>query len=315
MNNCVVCKTSDLKIVGVRHDDRYGYPGNYKLAKCKACGHVSLDATFTDAELKVLYSSYYPRSSFNIADFKPYSEIGGFWAWLDGAKSAAYFWVPKHVRVLDIGCGFGESLAYHQARGCDVYGVEADKNIRRVADKFGFKVHVGLFDPEVYPPATFDYVTMSQVIEHVIDPVLVLKGVERILKSGGIAILTTPNPQGWGARIFGKFWINWHAPYHLHFFSAKSMKMAADMSGLELVRVSTVTPSAWVLYQWIHLLTAPKEKTTSPFWKPGEKIKPTQQLLIRVFYVIHKLKINHLLARFFDVLGLGDNRIYILRKP
>ncbi len=38
--------------------------------------------------------------------------------------------MPRNVRVLDIGCGFGESLGYYEARGCEAYGVEADENTR-----------------------------------------------------------------------------------------------------------------------------------------------------------------------------------------
>jgi hypothetical protein len=35
-----------------------------------------------------------------------------------------------------------------------------------------------------------------------------------------MVIIGTPNANGWGARVFGRYWINWHAPYHLHFFNA-----------------------------------------------------------------------------------------------
>jgi len=177
------------------------------------------------------------------------------------------------VRVLDLGCGFGESLGYHAARGCDVYGVEADENIRRVVEKFGYKVHVGLFDDRVYEPEFFDYVTMDQVIEHVTDPLLTLRGVARILKSGGKAILSTPNANGWGAKIFGRRWINWHAPYHLQFFSRDSMRIAAEQAGFEVTQVKTITNSEWLFYQWIHLVTYPKLGEPSWFWSPKKMVQ------------------------------------------
>ena len=217
--------------------------------------------------------------------------------------------------MLDIGCGFGQSLAYHKARGCDVQGVEADENIRRVADKFGFDVHVGLFDPEVYAPASFDYVTMNQVIEHVREPAEMLNGLAKVLRPGGTAILTTPNAGGWCARVFGRFWINWHAPYHLQFFSRDSMRLAAERAGLRLAEAHTITNSEWLLYQWIHLMMYPRAGQPSPFWSPSRARTRMQGLLLRALYILHRTKLNHLVTRLFDALGCGDNQVFVLKKP
>jgi SAM-dependent methyltransferase len=78
-----------------------------------------------------------------LEDYKPHEDLSGFKAWLNGAYSSPFRWVPKNVRVLDIGCGFGESLGYYKAQGCETYGVEVDENIRRVAENFGYNVHDG----------------------------------------------------------------------------------------------------------------------------------------------------------------------------
>jgi len=300
---------------GNRYDDRYGYRGTFPLLKCANCGHIFLQGEFTPEKLRDLYSNYYPRSKLDLESHKPYKEATGFMAWLDGENSSTFRWVPRNVRVLDIGCGFGESLGYHQARGCDIYGVEADENIRRVAEKFGYKVHVGLFDPSVYEPDSFDYVTMSQVIEHVTNPLQTLRGIERILKPGGVAILSTPNAGGWGAKLFGRFWINWHAPYHLQFFTLHSMQLAAKQAGLVVERAATITPSAWLFYQWIHLFSCPSEGEPSIFWVPGSKWSLMQKIALKLISFTDRCKINHFVTRCFDGLGMGDNRLYFLRKP
>ncbi|MEZ0315962.1 MAG: class I SAM-dependent methyltransferase [Methylophilaceae bacterium] len=274
-----------------------------------------MDANFTPEQLGHLYSSYYPRSSFNVEQYQPHTEVEGFRAWLNGYKSSTFRWVPRSVRVLDIGCGFGQSLGYHQARGCEVYGVEADENIRRVAEKFDYKVHVGLFDPAQYPDGFFDYVTMDQVIEHVTDPLSTFSGVAKILKSGGRLVLSTPNANGWGAKTFGRRWINWHTPYHLQFFSKRSIKLAAEQAGLSLLEVKTITNSEWIFYQWIHAGMFPAQGERSVFWAPNIKKTRLQSLMLRVLLIMHKTKINHLLTRVFDAIGLGDNYLMIFKKP
>jgi 2-polyprenyl-3-methyl-5-hydroxy-6-metoxy-1,4-benzoquinol methylase len=313
--SCHICSGSTTNTAYSVWDDRYGYTGTFPLLKCANCGHIFLQAEFLPELLRDLYSNYYPRSTFDLKKYQPYQECDGFKAWLDGEKSSTFRWVPRNVRALDIGCGFGESLGYHLARGCDVYGVEADENIRRVADKFGYKVHVGLFDPSVYEANFFDYVTMSQVIEHVTDPVQTLRGIARVLKPGGVAILSTPNAGGWGARVFGRRWINWHAPYHLQFFTLQSMRLAAEQAGLVVEKAITITSSAWLHYQWIHLLSYPSEGQPSVFWAPGGKWSFMQRVVLKVLSAVHLCKINHALTRLFDAFGWGDNRLYFLRKP
>jgi len=296
------------------YDDRYGYPGKFVLRKCSSCNHKFLEHDFSPGQINSLYTSYYPRSSFSLDKFRPRKDATGFQAWLNGNYASAYLWVPPGVRVLDIGCGFGETLAYHALRGCDAYGVEVDENIKRVAERFAFKVHVGPFTPEIYEPGFFDYVTMDQVLEHVFDPLETLRGVMRILKPGGQAIISTPNSNGWGAFFFGKQWINWHTPYHLHHFSAQSIKLAAQKAGLTLEQVKTITSSEWLHYQWIHLMLFPKIGKQSVFWSTTSKKQFHEKVLLKILSTTHQTKINHLISRFFDLIGFGDNYLFFLKK-
>jgi SAM-dependent methyltransferase len=315
MINCPICKSHSADKVYELYDDRYGYLGEYSLLECQNCQHKFLDHQFSPADLTDLYSNYYPRSSFSIDEFKPLTYKKGFSSWFNGEGQSAYTYVPENVTILDIGCGFGQSLAYHQDRGCDVFGVEADSNIKRVAEKFGFNVKVGLFDACDYKPDTFDYVTMDQVLEHVTDPADVLKGINLILKDNGHLVLSFPNANGWGAKIFRKKWINWHTPYHLHFYSDESLDILAKDCGFEVVKKQTITSSEWLNYQWLHLLTYPKQSKKSKFWFSYTS-KPSVPLRFgfKLVSIFHKLKFNHVLTRVFDAFGIGDNFVIMLKK-
>lgn len=312
--SCIICGTVCTVSGHALYDDRYGYEGLYTLDICTGCGHISLRASVSSDMLNSLYTDYYPRSSLSLEQFQPSKYVCGFNGWLNGEKRSAYCWVPENVKVLDIGCGFGQTLAYHKARGCAVYGVEVDENIRRVAEKFGLNVHIGLFDPNLYEPDFFDYVTLDQVIEHVTDPIETLRGVACVLKLGGMAILSTPNAHGWGAKLFGRRWINWHAPYHLHHFSVASMRIVAEKAGLHVDSFRTLTSSEWLLYQWIHLLRYPRMSEPSPFWSPKVTKSLKMKLAIKLLSVLHCTKIDHLITRLFDALGWGDNYLFVLRK-
>jgi SAM-dependent methyltransferase len=192
--------------------------------------------------------------------------------------------------------------------------VEADANILRVAERHGLQARHGLFDPRLYAPQSFDVVTMDQVIEHVSDPLKVLDGVHQVLKPGGLLVLSTPNADGWGAQLFGRRWIHWHAPYHQQFFGPGSLARAAAAVGFRLERRVTATSSAWLDYQWGHLLTCPPEGRASPYWRPELPRSPGQRIALRLLRYVDRLGLNALLTRLMDALGVGDNAVYLLRK-
>src|SRR3546814_14010660 len=126
------------------------------------------------------------------------------------------------VTILDVGCGFGEALGYHRARGCDAHGIEADRNILRVAQRHGLNVTAGLFEAACYAPQKFDIVTLDQVIEPASDQADLLRNVTKGLKPGGQAIVSTPNPHGLREKQFCLRWPCWHAPHQLNDFPSLS---------------------------------------------------------------------------------------------
>ena len=178
--SCPICHSGRTKFLFEGYDLFFGYPDPAMVWHCRNCHHVFAAGNLPPEILTDMYSNYYTRAQFDVENYKPYNEKGRFLHWLDGEGGHAFRHVPPNVRVLDIGCGSCETLGYHKARGCEAYGVEADENARKIADRYGFHLHVGLFDPSLYEPEFFDYVTMDEVFEHVVDPLQTLKAVATI---------------------------------------------------------------------------------------------------------------------------------------
>lgn len=313
---CPICSASKvvIKYKNALYDDRYGYAGRYSMLNCQKCRHRWIDAEFDSEELEYLYTNFYPRSSFKVSDYVAAESVGGFLSWLDGKARSAYCYVPCGVRVLDIGCGFCETLGYHASRGCDVYGVEADSNAARIAEKYGFKVHIGLFNPDLYQSDFFDFVTLDQVIEHASDPLKMLEGISKVLKPGGSAIISTPNSNGLLAFILGRRWLHWHVPYHLHQFSFSSMELAARRCGLSLARSVTLTPSEWLYYQQLHMFVRPEMGQPAAFWSERGKCGAGAKIALKLLPYFHKTFINHMVTRLLDFFDAGDNFLFFLRK-
>jgi Methyltransferase domain len=153
------------------------------------------------------------------------------------------------------------------------------------------------------------------VLEHVSSPVEFLLKVGYVLRPGGVVVISTPNARGYGARLFGRRWINWHVPYHLQHFSQRSLGIAAQRSGLSVVSMRTLTNSAWLGYQWFHLFSCPPSGEASPFWDPQRSPRRIPRGIHRSGAVLDRAKAFHLVTRIADRFGIGDNFLCILRKP
>lgn len=311
---CPVCRGRVRGLFEGLYDDRYGYPDLFTLYRCVDCGHMHIPTNFGPEQLGRLYTDYYPRGDFKFEHFRPEQQATGFPGWADGLRGAAFQWVPPNVRVLDIGCGVGAALAYHQGRGCEAVGIEADANVQPIAKRFGLDIRQGVFDGSQFDSDYFDYVTLDQVAEHVTDPHALMRGVARVLKRGGKAIITTPNPASLGARLFQRKWLNWHVPYHIQFYSPKSLELLSERAGMKLVRIRTLTQSAWQLYQWYHVQGFGQPGERHIFWSSGSPPPPRSRKERLLVKLLTRFQFHRWISRALDALGQGDNYVVILEK-
>jgi len=304
---CPVCKGTTQTKLDYVYDDRFGYTGIFALRECTTCRHLHLSADFSAEQLARLHAQVSLYSGSSDARSGLQRESCAWGAWWNGRRAAAHHWAPPDARVLDIWCRFGETLAYHKVRA-------AGENVRSAVNHFAHNVHIDVFESHLYDPQCFDCVTLNHVIEHSTDPVRLLSGVAQVLRARGTAIVSTPNPEGLLARLMGRRWMNWHAPYRLQFFTKKSMRAAANAAGLDLIDARTITDSQWISLQWWHLLSRPAIGSASPLWTwPCNR--PLRVGTQGKRESLHqKIHLNNLASRALDALGMGDNRVYVLRK-
>lgn len=98
-------------------------------------------------------------------------------------------------RALDVGCGYGyltRRLARHfEVRGLDVSDA-AVRRARELSPEIAFTVHE-IEQPFPFAERSFDLVTLTDVLEHVVEPGRVLANVHRVLADDGLVYVTTPN--------------------------------------------------------------------------------------------------------------------------
>ena len=210
--------------------------------------------SLTEEELASLYSTYYPRKLVNTADLvTSASSVAGSMArlrrWWEGTNNQGQYTVSLGQTMLDVGCGNGLSLLEAQALGAQAYGIEADPNIRRIADELQLQIHIGSLHDLPFPGVMFDLIVLNQVIEHIPEPGKALDALKDRLKPGGRIVLVFPNRRSLWQRLSRSKWINWHVPYHLHHFDAHGFRAFARHHGYRVLHQRTITPNIWTILQ------------------------------------------------------------------
>lgn len=146
--------------------------------------------------------------------------------------------IEPATRVLDLGCGEGEVLAWlteHKhvlARGVEISPALVRKAIARGVSVYQGDIDEGLAD---YPDGAFDYVILSQTLQETRSP---LKVVSEMLRVGRRAIISFPNFGHWNVRwsmlFTGQapktklFPYDWYNSPNIHFLSIQDFESLCE---------------------------------------------------------------------------------------
>lgn len=251
---CLLCgATAGLLYSGM--PDLYGVvEGTFAISRCSNgdCGLTWLNPMPVEEDIGKAYATYYTH------DDRSLEKRNHFTSLVMGGLRALWFAMPfyrrRHVmylddvkrgRVLDVGCGNGAILMRLKAKGWQVKGLDVDeKAIEYARQKNQLDVDLGLLTEMSYEEASFDAVFLNHVIEHLFNPLEVVKECMRILKPGGVLVLVTPNNQSFGQMHFGRFWQPFEVPRHIAVFSPPSMRSLAKQAGFLKFKVFTTVAEA-----------------------------------------------------------------------
>lgn len=146
------------------------------------------------------------------------------------------------LTVLDAGCGTGEFTEYLCELGFNAFGVDLSTSAlskarkRSLSDRY---VEASLHNSLPFADNSFDAIWFSEVIEHILDVHSCVAELNRLLKTNGVLIITTPYHGLIKNLLITLFnFNNYFSPYtsHIRFFSKETIHMSLENAGFRIVR-------------------------------------------------------------------------------
>lgn len=228
-----------------------GYTEKFTIVQNTEYGYYHIDPIPGPSELSDFYQSNYPELLQEGEVAKGLSRLMGEdeqadrerqWrraTWYTDVQALIESINSGASRVLDVGAGTGEFLLYMQDEGYEVVGIEPSARISERARSKGIEMHCTTIEEyEEGSRNSFDVVTLFHVLEHVPNPIEVIKVAHSLLKPGGIIVVKVPNEfnplQTSACESVGldEWWIV--PPIHINYFDYDSLRALVRGAGFSI---------------------------------------------------------------------------------
>jgi SAM-dependent methyltransferase len=149
---------------------------------------------------------------------------------------------PSGGSILEIGCGSGLMLAAFRRRGWRVLGLERTEQMAEIGRRaHGLEIAAVPLE-KLSKSASFDLIVLFNVLEHIDDPLSLLKECASRLAQNGLLIIVVPNFSSWQARIAGPKWFHLDVPRHLIHFTPETLRAILGRAGLKITSLGFASP-------------------------------------------------------------------------
>ena len=228
----------------------------YRIHRCTACGTAWAFPRPTEQDLADFYGAAYftADTGFGYGDYDGASWAGvqAVRAWDELHEWASEIEDVSSRRLLDVGAATGEFALRAQASGWEAVACEVGDTAREAARAKGLTA-VATIDEA---PGHFGIISMYHVLEHLIDPLAVLRLARAAVASDGYLVIELPQWRSAGRIVRRSAWAQFRPPEHINFFSRRSLATTLGFAGWEVVHSSTRPTPMPVRWPWMPRVTA-----------------------------------------------------------
>jgi SAM-dependent methyltransferase len=228
------------------------------VALCSACGCGWTLPPASDDELASFYPDSYGAYQLEVG-FLGRVQRTGLRVLLDYALRRPPLRSISRLppgKLLDIGCGRGDLAGAFVRHGWRVVGVDPSASACELARTRGVSALVGTLGTVALEDGSFDGVVMTHSLEHVTDPRTELARILRLLRPGGLLVISVPNFGSWQRYRYGPDWFPLELPRHRTHFTTGSLRLALEREGFEIPFLFTGSDNGFALLatlQYAHL--------------------------------------------------------------
>lgn len=226
---CHLCGRNEFDVL--RRKLRFEIARN--VLKCRSCALVFLEPKSVD--LPNYYAGDY-RNRYTAVPGKAMSSKEIFDMYLpfqkDRIKEIESI-LRADAKVLDVGSSTGHFLNALAPYVRETVGIEFNRDNAAFSRSLGITTYTEPIENTDLSPASFDLITLFQILEHVEEPVKFLQSLGRYLKPNGHLVVEVPNLDDallsiYNVRAFADFWF---IEPHLYYFNTATLKKILEKAG------------------------------------------------------------------------------------
>lgn len=227
--NCPICNSDNSK-------EKYVRPDKLQVKYCENCNFFFVSPSPSKNQILNFYKNYDAeyRTELQISKWRLKRELDNTSPFSDfRIKIINSLMKLKNKKVFDVGFGRAKFLYQLKKLGAITYGCEFDSKAINYASYLGIN-HV--FDKDISEldfVEEFDLIILNDIVEHPLNPIDLLKSSLKMLKTGGIISIWTPN---------GKYGdnMNNHLTFrvdleHMQYFTTETFKLLSNKYNLKIL--------------------------------------------------------------------------------
>lgn len=223
--NCLVCSKNNFEL--------FCKQGEYDLVKCINCSFIFVCPL---PQAKIINKLYH---NFDYRLPEIVEKVIRRDARRSLSKIRTYINHFKFRELLDIGCGRGYFLDEARRDGWNTTGIDYSQKIIYYASNV---LHLNVKKADIYKYRSskkFSIISLSQVIEHVIDPRKLLRHCNNLLENDGYLYIATPNIESLSSKVFRESFEHIIPPEHISYFSKNTLSRLLTNCGYKIVYIGS----------------------------------------------------------------------------